>query len=126
MEKKERPLNQRQKEFCLHYANCGNASEAARRAGYKGAPNRIGTQLLSNLVIQAEIKRLTRKKEKSIASNSELREFWTSMLRDPEADPKDRLKASELIGKTRGMFLERREISGNASVVMFPVEGKKP
>lgn len=48
----------------------------------------------------------------TIADALERRRFWTSMMRDPEYEPKDRLKASELLAKAGGDFVERREISG--------------
>jgi phage terminase small subunit len=48
-------MNNRQKIFVDEYLKCFNASEAARRAGYTGESNRIGTRLLSNVVIKALI-----------------------------------------------------------------------
>lgn len=43
--------------FIEEYLQCWNSSEAARRAGYKGRPNTIGSRLLTNVDIMAEIKR---------------------------------------------------------------------
>lgn len=48
----------------------------------------------------------------AIADVLERRRFWTSMMRDEGAEPKDRLKASELLGRAGGDFVERREVSG--------------
>lgn len=48
----------------------------------------------------------------TIADAKERRRFWTSVMRDSNADMKDRLKASELSGKADGDFIERREITG--------------
>ncbi len=53
-------LNNRQRVFIEEYLRCWNASEAARRAGYKGRANVRGAQLLANVSISAAIKaRLT-------------------------------------------------------------------
>lgn len=54
-EKQSRPLRKQQQVFVEEYLRCWNASEAARKAGYRGRPNTIGTRLLSNVVIAAEI-----------------------------------------------------------------------
>lgn len=54
------PLTTKRIAFVEHYLACWNASEAARRAGYKGRSNSVGYDLLTNIDIQAYIKvRLT-------------------------------------------------------------------
>jgi hypothetical protein len=50
-------LSNKQQVFVSEYLTCWNASEAARRAGYNGKSNVIGSQLLANLSISDEIKR---------------------------------------------------------------------
>ena len=47
----------RQEMFIAEYVRCWNASEAARRAGYNGKSNSVGSQLLANINIAAEIDR---------------------------------------------------------------------
>lgn len=107
---KKPALNERQRRFAVEYAACGNASEAARRAGYRGAANVIGPRLFADVRVRAEIDRLAAPKAAArIADAEEIQAFWHSMLTDPEADPKDRLKASELLGKVKGLFIERRQ-----------------
>jgi len=49
-------LTRRQQIFVSEYLQCWNATEAARRAGYRGRPNTIGPRLLSNVSIAAEVK----------------------------------------------------------------------
>jgi phage terminase small subunit len=46
-------LTDKQQLFVLHYVQCWNASEAARRAGYGAKANVIGAQNLAKLSIQA-------------------------------------------------------------------------
>lgn len=48
-------LNTKQRAFIEEYLICWNASEAARRAGYNGKSNVVGSQLLANLSIKTEI-----------------------------------------------------------------------
>lgn len=47
---------------------------------------------------------------------TEVKQFWTETMRNNMYDPKDRLKASELIAKTNGAFIEKVEHSGNVKV----------
>jgi phage terminase small subunit len=52
---KSKPLSRKQRVFVEEYLKCWNASEAARRAGYKGKANVVGPRLLANVSIQAAI-----------------------------------------------------------------------
>jgi hypothetical protein len=60
-------MRERQRVFVEEYLQCWNASEAARRAGYKGRPNTIGQRLLSNVDIQAAVQ--ARIKEKALSAD---------------------------------------------------------
>lgn len=46
----------------------------------------------------------------STAQVEEIRQFWTDTMRDQGAKTGDRLKASELLAKTYGAFLDRVEV----------------
>lgn len=48
-------LNTKQTVFVEEYLKCWNSSEAARRAGYNGRSNQIGSRLLTNVDIKAQI-----------------------------------------------------------------------
>jgi phage terminase small subunit len=50
-------LTLKRRQFVEEYLRCWNASEAARRAGYKGKPNVVGPRLLAIVSIQNEVKR---------------------------------------------------------------------
>ena len=50
-------LTNRQRKFVEEYLTCWNASEAARRAGYKNRANTAGAQTMSNNVIRSVIKK---------------------------------------------------------------------
>ena len=73
-------LTEKQKRFVDFYVETGNASEAARKAGYSSkTANRMGQQNLSKLDIQQAIKaRLDAMESKRIATATEVMQFLTS------------------------------------------------
>jgi phage terminase small subunit len=109
-------LNPRQEAFCLAYARTGNATKAALEAGYSHKAAVVqGSRLLTNAKVRARIDELQAEvKSAKIASAKERQEFWTSIFRGELADfdTKDRIKASELLGKVQGDFIEKVEHSG--------------
>ncbi|MDR2489717.1 MAG: terminase small subunit [Desulfovibrio sp.] len=113
-------LTVRQRRFVEAYA--GNATEAAVKAGYSEKTARSqGQRLLTNADIQAAIQGRTEKNMKAtIADRQERQEFWTAIMRDEEADIRDRTRASELLGKSEGDFLERVDHS-NTDGSLAPV-----
>jgi len=109
-------MTPKQQAFVEHYAACGNATEAAKEAGYS-KPNQQGPRLLVNVGIQAALTALTDKASSArIADAKERQEFWTAVMRAEaaqqfaEAELKDRLKASELLGKAQLDFIEKVEM----------------
>lgn len=100
-------MNARQKKFCECYAECGNAAEAARNAGYsEHTARRQAARLLSNVDIQAYISELRDKSASArIASIAQIRAFWSDVLNDSNAKTADRLRAGELLARSAGIFL---------------------
>ena len=119
-------LTERQKRFIDQYIQSGNATEAAKKAGYKGNNlNRIGSENLSKLdkYIKERIKELD---DKRIADADEVLQYLTSVLRGEEKDQfgfeaslKDRNKAAELLGKRYALFTEKveKKEEGNINIV---------
>jgi len=106
--------NARQARFIAAFA--GNATEAARIAGY-AAPNRAGTRLMSNVRIRERVEAREEKANgKSIATREERQQFWTNMMAKAAKDG-DKLKASELLGRSQADFLDRTEHSGQVSLI---------
>lgn len=107
-------LNARQKAFCEYYVASGNAAESAKKAGYSEKyAGQNSDKLLKNTNIQIYIEELNKKvKDKRIADITEVKEFWTDVLRNNDAKMQDRLKASEYIAKTNGAFLDKVEVKG--------------
>lgn len=101
-------LTSKQKAFCDYYIECGNASEAARRAGYsEKAARQIATENMTKPSICAYIKERTDALDaERIASANEVLRFYTSVMRGEEKDSfgldvgiADRLKAADSLMK---------------------------
>jgi len=126
-------LTHKQRAFVAAYA--GNATEAAIKAGYSAkTAYSMGQRLLKNVeVAQAINEREEKNRGIMIAGREERQRFWTAMMRDESVDPRARLKASELLGKSGGDFLDRVEHSGEvdmqvntrAEIRMFLLEREK-
>ena len=76
-------LTPKQKAFADYYIECGNATEAAKRAGYKDSSARqIGAENLSKPYISAYIAERQKHIEDSrIASAAEVQRFYSAVLR---------------------------------------------
>lgn len=106
-------LTPKQKAFADYYIGTGNASEAARRAGYKNDGD--GRANLRKPTISAYIaERLRPTEEKRIASADEVMEFWTAVMRGEVKDQfgldaalTDRVNAGKEI-------MKRHAAAGNA------------
>ena len=104
-------MTPRQKRFVEAFS--GNASAAARAAGYseKTAYSQ-GERLLRNVEISSAIReRENRQLSALVADRTERQVFWTSTMRDECQRTCDRLRASELLAKANGDFLERVELA---------------
>ena len=106
-------MNDRQRQFCQYYARSPNATEAAKLAGYspKSAYS-IGQENLKKPEIQKYIRELQAEAEADrIAEISEVKAFWTSTMRDDGERIENRLRASELLARSAGEFLQKVEVS---------------
>lgn len=103
-------LSEKQKRFIDYYVETGNATEAARKAGYKQAHVQ-GSQNLEKLseYIKERMKELENER---IATADEVLTYLTKVMRDEGLETKDRTKAAELLGKRHALFTEKKEITG--------------
>ena len=108
-------MTPKQKRFIELYD--GNATRAAIAAGYsEKTAYRIGAELLQKTSVSEAIQ--LREKERlseAIASREERQIFWSDIMRNVEEKTADRLKASELLAKSNGDFLERVEANVNTN-----------
>ena len=105
-------LTVKQKRFVELYD--GNATEAAVKAGYSQKyANRIAAQLMDNEKIVERIRaRESERDAAEIMTREQRKIFWTAIARDSSQSIRDRLRASELLAKSEGDFIDRREITG--------------
>lgn len=118
-------LTEKQKRFIDYYIETANATESARKAGYseKTAKN-IGAENLTKLNFFIQEK-LEEKESQRIASQDEVLEYLTKVMRGEEKDQfgldaslQDRTKCAELLGKRYGTFKEKVDVNGNIPVVI--------
>ena len=101
-------MNPRQKAFADYYIETGNASEAAKKAGYSAKrTDEAGRQLLRNTEVSQYIKeRMDAVDKKRIASADEVIAFYTAVIRGEvkdqfglDASLADRIKAADSLMK---------------------------
>lgn len=105
-------LNKYQRKFVAIYS--GNATQAAKKAGYsKKTAYSQGQRLLKNVEIAKALAE-REKKELSplVADRQERQKFWTDVLRSQvdrirKVKMDHRLKASELLGKSEADFTDK-------------------
>lgn len=118
-------LTEKQKRFIDYYIETANATESAKRAGYseKTAKN-IGAENLTKLNFFIQ-KKLEEKESNRIASQDEVLEYLTKVMRGElkdqfglDASLQDRTKCAELLGKRYGTFKEKVDVNGSIPVVI--------
>lgn len=102
-------LTLKQQRFVDFYE--GNATEAAIKAGYSPKTAfTIGCENLKKPYIATELQnRITKIDAPKIATRQERQALWTEVLYDKSQAMSDRLRASELLGKSQADFLDRHE-----------------
>jgi phage terminase small subunit len=115
-------ITEQQKKFADIYLATGNAKQSYIDAGYKARDNAAeanASRLLRNAKVIEYIEIRNKQLESPrIADMTEVKEFWSSMLRNELIEPKDRLKASEYIAKTNAAFIDRTEHSGSMQITL--------
>lgn len=128
-------LTIKQKKFIDEYIACGNATEAAIKAGYsKNTARAIACENLTKPYIKSEIeKRLKKIEDAKIAKADEVLKFLTSVLRGEiteeevvverqgdysnarlitkQASIRDRLRSAEMLARRYALFTERIELT---------------
>ena len=108
-------LKEKQEKFCTEYLACGNATEAALRAGYSPKNARfMASENLTKPNIQKRINELRQQAASSkVLSYQEKREWIADRLRDPEERSDIKAKLVDLDNKMEGVYINRTELTGN-------------
>lgn len=136
-------LNARQKAFCEYYVACGNATEAAKKAGYsERTAYSMGNENLKKPELKKYIDEMLKElEEKRMASAEEVIKFLTASMRGEieeevivvegqgegisearvekkQLSAKDRIKAAELLGKRHMLWTDKTSIEGTIPVMI--------
>ncbi len=117
-------MNERQRRFAEYYAADPNATAAAIAAGYsRRTAHSQGQRLLKNVEVQNFVQQLQDQQHTAqIMTISEVRSFWSQIAQDENEKTANRLRASELLAKSYGLFFhdgDRVDGSGGDDVVIY-------
>lgn len=120
-------LNHRQRAFVAVYA--GNATEAARQAGYRGSTRSLevmGSRLLSHVEVQAALQaRQADELRPAVADRQEVEEVLTKHVRS--ADPDLQLRAAAQLAKMKAWNTQKVQLEGKVTLEQLITEAtKKP
>jgi phage terminase small subunit len=122
-------LTEKQRRFVLAYIGeaRGNGTEACRIAGYKGNDKTLSVVATENLGKPsiAEAIQESRDNDPLIATVEQVRKFWTETMNDDDNEKRDRLKASELLAKTQGQFIEKRIVHNTGDPQVVKIDPKQ-
>lgn len=134
--KAPKPLSERHRRFVEAFMGkaAGNATEAARLAGYKGNAKvraETGRKVLARPDVQAAIAERT-KTDPSVMDREERQRMWTAIARGEATltvmkhgrtfkvpwPPNEQMNAMKLLGKTQGDFIQivKHEVGGEVRV----------
>lgn len=99
-------MTERQQKFCDSYIVCGNATQAAVKAGYSSkSAYSVGSRMLRNVEVQNFLKSYYKSEAKSlVATVEEIAEFWTATMTNETERITARLRASEDLARLKGVF----------------------
>ena len=103
----DKPLTAKRQAFCREYIEDYNGTQAGIRSGYSPkTAQEQSSRLLCNAMILKEIARLeSERRQIHIANREDRQRFWTrTYLTAPNMN--DRLRASELLGKSQADFID--------------------
>ena len=107
-------LTKKQLLWIDEYIKTNDYTTATLKAGYNAKyPKSIGYEnsIRFKEIIETRRKELNEKITKNtIAELEAIQEFWTETFKDDDIKMTDRLKASELLAKSKGGFIEKHEI----------------
>ena len=114
--KKGDKLTPKQERWIDEYIKTNDYTTASRNAGYTGNNNNLramgyqNSKKFKDLINERRIELSKEIKKTSIATLEDIFEYWTTVFNDEDNKQTDRLKASELLAKAKGGFIEKVEV----------------
>lgn len=110
-------LSPRRLAFVQAYAATGNATEAARRAGY-AHPTQQGSRLLRCVDVVDAVQAIAeRDTAAAIATVDECQALLSAIANDESAETRDRIAAIDKLLKCHGAYTHRREVDHRGAAV---------
>lgn len=105
--------------FAKYY--CGNLTETVRLMKQDGFSTTIQTASLflkdPEVIKKIQGKSLSVHEHKGILKKLDLQKFWSDVIKGSEDSTLvEKIKCSELLGKSLGMFIEKKELSGKVGL----------
>jgi len=90
--------------------SCGNATKAAKAAGYRGSPDTLRTVGAENLAKPNVRQAIEQRQENDplVLNREKLQVLWSNIANDETVSMTHRLKATELLARSKAMFTERQ------------------
>ena len=109
-------LNPKQEAFCIEYLKDFNGTQAAIRAGYSAKTAEVkASQLLSIVKIQQHISTLREKATSDVILSLIQRKELLSHIA-MNAEPKDGVRAIDVLNKMDGVYTQKIEHSGKIDI----------
>lgn len=106
-------LTLKQEGFCIEYAACGNATQAAINAGYSPkTAYSIGQENLKKPEIVAKIQEISKRETQARIMSVDRRQERLSELAENSEDGNVVVRAIETLNKMDGIYIQKQEISG--------------
>lgn len=111
-------MTERQKKFAEYYAQCGNAAESARKAGYsKNYAEHRTDEMLRKVEIADYIRELTEDAQTArIMTARERQALLSDMAKNGKNSPADRIRAIDTLNKMTGEYTQKVSIDGDVGV----------
>jgi phage terminase small subunit len=111
--KKERKITDRQQKFIDVYDGDVKASAKKAKISYTYA-RQLRTK--TNIIQAIRNRQETELRPRTIMNRQERQEFWTQVVKNKKVEMRDRLRASELLGKSEADFTEKLAITSSDSL----------
>lgn len=110
-------LTPKQEKFCEEYAACGNATQAAIRAGYSAkTAYSIGQENLKKPEIIAKIHTLQARDKKKRVMNIDERQAKLTEIAENSVDENAAIRAIETLNKMDGLYVQKHEVQVTRSL----------
>lgn len=110
-------LSPKQEKFCIEYAACGNATQAAIAAGYPEKSARsVGSENLAKPDIIDKIKEISSRKTTARIMTVDRRQERLTELAENSEDENVVVRAIETLNKMDGLYIQKHEVQVTRSL----------